>query len=96
MEIPRLSRIEEVILRLLVTEEMYGLQMVKASDKLKRGTIYVTLHRMEEKGFVESRVMEEDAGSDLPRRIYRVTGLGERVLRATEQAAAAFAAEFAT
>jgi DNA-binding PadR family transcriptional regulator len=52
MDIPRLSGKEFAILNLLVTNgEMYGLEMVRAlPSTLKRGTIYVTLSRMEEKG----------------------------------------------
>ncbi len=37
-------------------EELFGLQMVELSDgRLKRGTVYVTLGRMQEKGYLESR-----------------------------------------
>lgn len=40
---------------------LYGLQLVEASSgALKRGTVYVTLGRMEDKGYVLSRV-DEDA-----------------------------------
>ena len=47
-----LSAKETLILELLVRDgELYGLQMVAASKRrLKRGTVYVTLGRMEEKG----------------------------------------------
>ncbi len=61
--------------------EMFGLEMVRASGlKLKRGTIYVTLSRMSDKGYVESR--EETRPSPeigIPRRKFKVTGLGERI-----------------
>ena len=52
--IPTLPPKEALILELLVGEsEMYGLQLVAASRRrLKRGTVYVTLGRMEEKGFI--------------------------------------------
>jgi PadR family transcriptional regulator PadR len=81
------SKTEMMVLRLLISGgESYGLALVKASDgALKRGTIYVTLGRMEEKGFVASRQEEttpEHIG--IPRRIYKVTGLGERALSAVE------------
>jgi PadR family transcriptional regulator PadR len=80
-----LPRKERLILELLAGEgPMYGLQLVERSDgALKRGTVYVTLGRMEAKGFVESQ--QEPAphgGIGLPRRIYRPTVLGERMLRA--------------
>jgi len=82
--VPRLSAIEASILELLRGSEMYGLQLVESSHgKLKRGTVYVTLGRMQEKGYVESRPEERRTGAiGLPRRIYRATGLGLRVLDA--------------
>ena len=76
---------ERLILELLVSGgPMYGLQLVEqAQGALKRGTVYVTLGRMEAKGLV---VSEQEplppGGIGLPRRIYRPTGLGERTLRA--------------
>ena len=85
--IPSLPPKEALILELLVSEsEMYGLQLVAASRRrLKRGTVYVTLGRMEEKGFITSRL--EDAPPEsggLPRRIYEPTAFGRRVLDAYE------------
>ena len=63
---------------------MFGLQLVEASNRqLKRGTVYVTLGRMEQKGFIESEQELQSAGAiGLPRRIYRPTALGKRVLKA--------------
>src|SRR3954454_5106841 len=85
--IPTLPPKEALILELLVHEaEMYGLQLVAASNgRLKRGTVYVTLGRMEEKGFIASRL--ESAPPDeggLPRRLYEPTAFGRRVLEAYE------------
>src|SRR5436190_1887799 len=80
-----LSPKEKLILELLVPEnEMYGLQLVASSRRrLKRGTIYVTLGRMEEKGYITSRLDDPppDEGG-MPRRLYRPTPLGRRVLGA--------------
>lgn len=63
---------------------MFGLQLVEASGgRLKRGTVYVTLGLLEQKGYVESEQEAPSPGAiGLPRRIYRPTGLGERALRA--------------
>lgn len=92
MKIPSLSPVEFEILGLLRSREMYGLEMVKESTKLKRGTIYVTLDRMTDKGFVKSRLAERASHeSGLPRRIYGITALGQRTLAANEAAAASFA-----
>jgi PadR family transcriptional regulator PadR len=82
---PTLPGKERLILELLVsTGPMFGLQLVEASrGRLKRGTVYVTLGRMEQKGYVESEQEPQPPGAiGLPRRIYRPTGLGERALRA--------------
>lgn len=88
--LPRLSSKEHLILQLLVERrDMYGLELVTASKKrLKRGTVYVTLARMEDKGYVASRLEEapETAGG-LPRRIYEPTALGRRLLHAHMQLA---------
>ena len=55
MDIPKLSPTERLILELLSGEEMFGLQLVEQSKgALKRGTVYVTLGRMQDKGYVES------------------------------------------
>ena len=94
---PRLSPKEALILDLLRSGEMYGLELVTSSDgALKRGTVYVTLGRMEEKGFITSRLeaAPADAGG-LPRRLYEPTALGRRVLAAWTAAAQHFSPRFA-
>ena len=95
---PTLSSTEALILDLLIAgPEMYGLQLVAAAKRrLKRGTVYVTLGRMEEKGFVSSRL--ESAPADeggLPRRVYEATAFGRRVLDAYAQVARRLTPEFA-
>src|SRR5436305_7235006 len=91
MNIPRLSSKEALILRLLVARgEMYGLELVNESGgELKRGTVYVTLGRMADKGYVESRTVPQDDGSGMPKRLFQATGYGARVLNAWELASAA-------
>ena len=95
--VPTLPPKEALILELLVQEkEMYGLQLVAASRRrLKRGTVYVTLGRMEEKGYVVSRLdpAPPDAGG-LPRRVYEATAFGRRVLTAWTQIAQRLVPEF--
>src|SRR6478672_2296248 len=83
--VPRLSSKETLILEQLGHgESLYGLQFVAASrGRLKRGTIYVTLGRMEDKGFVRSRAEDApDGAGGLPRRLYEATPYGLRVLKA--------------
>jgi len=93
-----LSPKESLILELLLRgDEHYGLQLVAASRRrLKRGTVYVTLGRMEGKGYISSRLEDAPSGEGgLPRRLYRPTALGRRVLRLWTEAAKDLMPEFA-
>ncbi len=76
-----ISRTESLILELLEHQERYGLELVDASGgRLKRGSVYVILGRMEAKGFVRSRQEPRAEGAiGLPRRLYQVTDYGLRV-----------------
>lgn len=71
-----LAKSEALILDLLTSRgASYGLQLVDGSGgALKRGGIYVTLGRMEEKGLVTS------APGEGGRRLYEPTALGLRSL----------------
>ena len=76
-----LTQNEELILSLLTSRsKAYGLELVKESGgSLKRGTIYVTLNRMEDKGFIESWLEDTKEGQlGPPRRQYKVTAKGAR------------------
>jgi PadR family transcriptional regulator, regulatory protein PadR len=93
MVLPTITRKESVILELLSGgQEKYGLEMVEASGgELKRGTVYVTLQRLEDKQFVSSRQEARPAPEvGIPRRLYQITSLGERVFAARQAADAAF------
>lgn len=82
-----------------------GLDIVgKSEGKIARGTVYVTLDRMEDKGFVESKKSTElPPGPKRPgahnfssyRRLYSITGYGKRVLAAELASRNAFEASFA-
>jgi DNA-binding PadR family transcriptional regulator len=98
-ELPELARKEFVVMSLLVAspKEMYGLEMVERSDgKLRRGTVYVTLNRLEEKGYITSKKEPERAGIAQPRRLYKTTGLGVRVFRAVEASRTSLKEAFAS
>ena len=73
MDMPKLSPKEALILELLTSRgEMYGLELVAESEgRLKRGTVYVTLSRMGEKGFVESWPEKDSSLPGPPRRLCR-------------------------
>ncbi len=88
----QLSPKEYLVLDLLrAGGRKYGLEMVKNSIGLKRGTIYVLLDRMTDKGLVNSVQEKSPSQPGLPRRMYTITGHGAAILRAQE----AFAAEMA-
>ena len=54
-----------------------------AGSAAKGGTIYVTLSRMCDKGYLDSREEPRTAPEiGIPRRKYRATGLGEQVYNA--------------
>ena len=94
--VPRLSGKESLILSLLSEHrEMYGLELVARSRRrLKRGTVYVTLARMEDKGYVRSRLDDTPPpGGGLPRRLYEPTALGLRVQQAWTHVARLLKAE---
>jgi DNA-binding PadR family transcriptional regulator len=79
--LPSMSAAESLVLELLRSRNHYGLELVEASGgTLKRGSVYVTLSRMEAKGFVESWQEDRVPGAiGLPRRLYRATRYGLKV-----------------
>lgn len=85
-ELPGLSKKEFLIMGLLVAnarKKMYGLELVERSNgELKKGTIYVTLSRLKDKGYLTSEREAEQPGIATPRRLYKVTGEGAKVFRA--------------
>lgn len=98
-EPPRLSKKERIVLEMLVGRgALYGLELVEASDgQLGRGTVYVTLSRMTDKGYLESYEEDTPAGYRGPkRRRYRITGVGARALQASDLALAAWRGRVAT
>jgi len=82
-KVPSVSDIEARILgQLLLVPGSYGCGLVRATDNyVKRGTVYVTLGRMEDKGLV---VSEEGTVAETMQKLrrYRTTPLGERLYRA--------------
>ena len=83
-----LTATEAEILKLLVGEPkgLYGLELVKRSDgALKRGSVYVLLSRLEDKGYVKVKSIATSEHGGMPRRQYRIEGVGQKVLREYEQ-----------
>ncbi len=75
-----------VVLKLLSeNEELYGFQIIHAIEengtkafRLTEGALYPTLHRMEVKGLVSSRV--ESSGARILRRYYSISDKGRTLL----------------
>jgi len=83
-----LTATEAAILRLLIGQPqgLYGLELVKRSNgKLKRGSVYVLLSRLEDKGYVKAKAYPAPEGAGgMPRRKYRIDGAGQKVLQVYE------------
>lgn len=76
----QLNASERLIIDLLGGQPhgMLGLEMVKASNgKLKRGTIYIWLARLEEQRIVESQ--PDDPTAVMARRRYRLSRRGKLI-----------------
>ena len=99
--VTKLSLTEAVIAHLLKQSAtpLFGLELVRRSPpdiQLKKGTIYVTLERMEKKGLLTSE-LEVEPPPDLvkgayyvPRRMYTLTLKGLQALSATQEKIARF------
>ena len=75
---------QKLILQLLAERgPQYGLQLVAASDgRLKKGTVYVTLARMQDKGWVAVRKGRAGQTPGKPRPQYAISAGGKKVLAA--------------
>ncbi len=84
MTVPRLAPLERLILNRLEKGEQFALRLADQSGgSIKRGTVYITLQRMESKGYVESNVEAAlDGSTGRPRRWYRPSRYGKQVLEA--------------
>ncbi|HGX92321.1 MAG TPA: PadR family transcriptional regulator [Candidatus Tenderia sp.] len=101
MKPPKKLSLTEAVIAHLLRESMtplFGLELVRRSSggelKLKKGTVYVTLERMEKKGLVTS-ILETSPPPQLkegdffvPRRMYTLTPKGQEALKALENAVA--------
>jgi DNA-binding PadR family transcriptional regulator len=88
---PQLAVTELLILSLLLDGEQFPLRLAdRSGGSLKRGTVYVTLQRMQSKGYVESHVEPMVQGATgRPRRWYRPSVYGRQVFAAWQLAARA-------
>ncbi len=83
--------IEILILKLLSREKMYGYQLLQELDKrsegvfkMKEGTLYPVLYRLEDDGFISSLWEEPDRSSPekrpMPRKYYQISASGKKEL----------------
>lgn len=88
-----LTPTEEIVLYAVRDRERYGLEIIDAIERASNGkrkigfsSLYPTLKRLEEKGFVSSRWGDE-APEELTgarRRYYVISGIGSRALNERE------------
>ena len=83
---PERGWIQFLMLRILYEKPMHGYQLMEEIEekscgchKIKTGSIYTLLRRMEERGLLESRWEKVEGGPD--KRVYTVTGNGVEALR---------------
>jgi PadR family transcriptional regulator PadR len=79
--------LEMIILRLISERQMYGYELAAELEKrggrlfrLKEGTLYPVLYRMEKAGYIEARWETLERG--VPRKYYRLTKPGAKFLEA--------------
>ena len=87
IEMATLSNKEAALIGLLLEEPMYPYQIEKAVQfrdmrswtEISMSSIYKVLSKLEEEGFVESRVSISDENK--PQKVFSVTGNGKRAMR---------------
>jgi PadR family transcriptional regulator PadR len=75
-----------IVLKLIQRRDTYGYEIIQKLDelsggyyKLKEGTLYPILYRLEDSGWIENyRVIEEER--KVPRKYYRITEKGKKSL----------------
>ena len=89
MKVPKKipSHLQAALLSILINGEKYGREIRNTfEERMKRrlslGSMYTTLSRMEDAGFVESRMGESaHARGGYRRKYFKITGVGERAHR---------------
>ncbi|HWC14867.1 MAG TPA: PadR family transcriptional regulator [Actinomycetota bacterium] len=80
----RKGTLEYCVLALLVDQDMYGFDLVKALSEVDgmatpQGTVYPLLARLRKEELVSTQWQESTSGP--PRRYYRITAKGRRALK---------------
>lgn len=79
--------LEMILLRLISERQMYGYELAATLEKrggslfrIKEGTLYPVLYRMEKAGYIDARWETLERG--VPRKYYRLTKPGAKFLEA--------------
>ncbi len=79
--------LEMILLHLISERQMYGYELASTLEKkggslfrIKEGTLYPILYRLEKAGYIESRWETLERG--VPRKYYRLTGTGAKYMNA--------------
>ncbi|WP_246582710.1 PadR family transcriptional regulator [Clostridium mobile] len=74
-------------LKLINSKDMYGYELIQLLDdyssgyyKLKEGSLYPVLYRLEDNGWIESYTVTSLEGRKVPRKYYKITDRGRREL----------------
>lgn len=76
-----------MVLKLINDKDMYGYEIIEALDslslgyyKLKEGTLYPILYRLEDSGFIENYRLFNENERKVPRKYYKITTAGKEAL----------------
>ena len=89
-----LGELEHIIMAsvLSLAGEAYGARIIEhieetTGKRVESGSLYITLDRLEEKGYLKSRVAKPESGrGGRPKRFARLTPVGLRVLKEARRA----------
>lgn len=81
-----------LVLHLLAGTDLYGYQLISELDarsasffRMKEGTLYPVLYRLEDGGFISSYWEKESEKRGVPRKYYRITAEGRERERALKE-----------
>ena len=76
-----------IVLKLLTRRDMYGYELMKILDqksngyyKLKEGSLYPVLYRLEDNHLIKSYWKSEEARKAIPRKYYSITDKGKKMI----------------
>lgn len=79
--------LEILVLKIISDDDVYGYELIKKLEqqsgsyfKIKEGSLYPIMYRLEDKGFIESYRKELEGARKVPRKYYRITIEGKAAL----------------